>query len=196
MGVQAWRLGAEGGRHWQHVGRPPQPPLPHPPTHLEQQRDAVGKAVDVEAGLDVAPAHADRRLDNEAVPLVHAHRALAAGRRGRGERVGDPGGRPRASEPGSAASAPALSTLNAVPLPSKPALPWIHPPLAPTWLVATISGRISFMTPSRRLYSPGGVRWAGGWARERRVGCRAGTTGGWVKRRVKGNGGGMREAGR
>ena len=42
--------------------RPPTHPAIHPPTHLEEQGDAVGKAVDVDARLDVFAAHAHRRL--------------------------------------------------------------------------------------------------------------------------------------
>ena len=41
--------------------------------HLEQQRDAVGEPVHVEAGLEIAPAQADGRLHDERVALQHAH---------------------------------------------------------------------------------------------------------------------------
>ena len=40
---------------------------------LEQERDPVGKAVDVDAWLDVPAAQADGRLHQEGVPLQHPH---------------------------------------------------------------------------------------------------------------------------
>lgn len=41
--------------------------------HLEEQRDAVGKSVHIEAGLEVTAAQADGCLHDEGVALQHAH---------------------------------------------------------------------------------------------------------------------------
>mmetsp|Transcript_21350 Transcript_21350/g.46663 ORF Transcript_21350/g.46663 Transcript_21350/m.46663 type:complete len:219 (+) Transcript_21350:989-1645(+) len=43
---------------------------------LKQERDAVGEAVHVDAGLDVTAAQAHRRLHDEGVTLKHAHVTL------------------------------------------------------------------------------------------------------------------------
>jgi hypothetical protein len=39
--------------------------------HLEEQWDAIGKAVHIEAGLEVPPAQADGRLHNEGMTFQH-----------------------------------------------------------------------------------------------------------------------------
>ena len=39
--------------------------------HLEQQRNAIGKAVDIDAGLQVSATSADRRLHHKGMPFQH-----------------------------------------------------------------------------------------------------------------------------
>ena len=43
------------------------------PAHLDHQRDAVGEAVDVDAGLDGPATQADGGFHDEGVPLQHPH---------------------------------------------------------------------------------------------------------------------------
>jgi hypothetical protein len=58
------------------VARPVDPPLAHlggdVGAALEEQRNAVGEAVHRDAGLGVAAAEADARLDDHRVPFVNA----------------------------------------------------------------------------------------------------------------------------
>lgn len=67
LGLAKQHMGALHGHCSRHIPTP---------THLKQQRDAVGKAVDVEARLDVLATHADGSLHNEGMALVHPHRTL------------------------------------------------------------------------------------------------------------------------